>query len=221
MLPVPSKLGKGVLISPTIYGNVMLGPTAEDMTDRADTSTTEDGYAFLLERGERIMPRLLKEEVTATYAGLRAASDVSDYTIDVDAGQRYAVAGDPPHRAHVQHGGRRAPAGSAAQSGTGTARAHRPAGAAAHAQHRRGVPRPYADAERIAADRGTARSCASASGSRGARSATRSRARSRRATWTGCVGTRAMNGRCQGYCGANVTGMLADALRTADEKGER
>ncbi len=31
VLPVPSSLGKGVLVSPTIYGNVMLGPTAEDL----------------------------------------------------------------------------------------------------------------------------------------------------------------------------------------------
>ena len=38
VLPVPSSLGKGVLVSPTIYGNVMLGPTAEDLADRSATS---------------------------------------------------------------------------------------------------------------------------------------------------------------------------------------
>ena len=65
--------GKGVLISPTIYGNVMLGPTAEDLDDRTATGTSEDGLAFLLDKGRALMPRLLDEEVTATYAGLRAA----------------------------------------------------------------------------------------------------------------------------------------------------
>jgi glycerol-3-phosphate dehydrogenase len=48
VLPVPSSLGKGVLISPTIYGNVMLGPTAEDLTDRTATETTEAGFEFLV-----------------------------------------------------------------------------------------------------------------------------------------------------------------------------
>lgn len=93
VLPVPTAAGKGVLVSPTIYGNVMLGPTAQDLTDRTDTGTSEEGFAFLLAKGAALMPRLLDEEVTASYAGLRAASDRSDYVIELDAEQRYAVVG--------------------------------------------------------------------------------------------------------------------------------
>lgn len=93
VLPVPSTVGKGVLVSPTIFGNVMLGPTAEDLVDRRDTSTSEAGFAFLLEKGRRIMPTLVDEEVTASYAGLRAATEHSDYVIDVDADQRYLLLG--------------------------------------------------------------------------------------------------------------------------------
>lgn len=93
VLPVPTAMGKGVLISPTIYGNVMLGPTSEDLTDRAATGTSEEGYAFLVDKGRRLMPQLLEEEVTASYAGLRAASNHPDYLIDVDQAQRYVVAG--------------------------------------------------------------------------------------------------------------------------------
>jgi len=93
LLPVPSKMGKGVLISPTVFGNVMLGPTAEDMTDREDTATTEDGFDFVVEKARHVMPSLLAEEVTAAYAGLRAAHDQSDYVIEADAATRYAVAG--------------------------------------------------------------------------------------------------------------------------------
>jgi glycerol-3-phosphate dehydrogenase len=81
ILPVPTKMGKGVLISPTIFGNVMLGPTAEDLEDKTDTSTTENGIVSLLEKGRKIVPSLIGEEVTATYAGLRAASNQSDYFI--------------------------------------------------------------------------------------------------------------------------------------------
>ena len=93
VLPVPTSRSKGVLVSPTIYGNVMLGPTAEDLTDRTDTSTSQAGIDFLLDKGRRLMPELLEEEVSATYAGLRAASDQGDYTVAVDADQRYAVVG--------------------------------------------------------------------------------------------------------------------------------
>lgn len=93
VLPVPSKVGKGVLVSPTIYGNVMVGPTAEDMTDRADTGTTEDGFEFLFAKGKGLMPSLMGEEVTAAYAGLRAAHDRTDYLIEADPAQRYLVAG--------------------------------------------------------------------------------------------------------------------------------
>ncbi|MFE4834532.1 NAD(P)/FAD-dependent oxidoreductase [Arthrobacter sp. NPDC056691] len=93
VLPVPTALGKGVLVSPTIYGNVMLGPTAEDLEDRTNTGTSENGFKFLKGKGENIMPKLLHEEVTATYAGLRAASDQPDYLIDLDTRQRYVIAG--------------------------------------------------------------------------------------------------------------------------------
>ncbi len=93
VLPVPSSRGKGVLVSPTVYGNVMLGPTAEDLTDREASGTTNEGLDSLLDKGSRIMPRLLAEEVTATYAGLRAAVDHPDYLIAVDPGQRYLLAG--------------------------------------------------------------------------------------------------------------------------------
>jgi len=93
VLPVPSSKGKGVLVSPTIYGNVMLGPTSENLGDRSDTSTSEEGFAFLLSKGRTIMPCLLEEEVTASYAGLRAATEHSDYVVEIDPTQRYLLLG--------------------------------------------------------------------------------------------------------------------------------
>lgn len=93
ILPVPSKVGKGVLVSPTIYGNLMVGPTAQDIEDRTDTSTTAEGFAFLMDKLSRLMPALAGEEITATYAGLRAATEHADYLLDVDPGRRYVLAG--------------------------------------------------------------------------------------------------------------------------------
>lgn len=92
VLAAPSKVGKGVLISPTIFGNIMLGPTAEDMEDKTDTSTSESGFEFLVEKGKKIVPALLQEEVTAAYAGLRAAHNQKDYLLEANIDKRYVVA---------------------------------------------------------------------------------------------------------------------------------
>ena len=75
VLAVPSSRGKGVLVSPTIYGNVMVGPTSENLEDRTATGTSEEGFEFLVSKGRALMPALFDEEITATYAGLRAAID--------------------------------------------------------------------------------------------------------------------------------------------------
>ena len=93
ILPVPSSKGKGVLISPTVYGNVILGPTAEDQTDKTDTSTTQAGFEFLLAKGQAMLPGLVTNEVTATYAGLRAATEHSDYQITFHLDQKYICVG--------------------------------------------------------------------------------------------------------------------------------
>ncbi len=93
VLPVPTAVTKGVLISPTVYGNVMLGPTAEDLPDKAATDTTADGLDSLWAKGKAILPELMREEVTAAYAGLRAATEHSDYQIRLHAEQRYVCAG--------------------------------------------------------------------------------------------------------------------------------
>lgn len=81
LLPVPTAVGKGVLVAPTVFGNVLLGPTAEDIDDKAATESTAEGLALLREKGRRVLPRLLDEEVTAVYAGLRAATGQEDYRI--------------------------------------------------------------------------------------------------------------------------------------------
>ena len=92
LLPVPTARSKGVLLAPTVYGNVLLGPTAEDVKDRSETATTAAGLESLMAAGRRILPGLDDEEVTATYAGLRAATEHADYQIRVDGARRYACA---------------------------------------------------------------------------------------------------------------------------------
>ncbi|MEU8700050.1 NAD(P)/FAD-dependent oxidoreductase [Streptomyces sp. NPDC048680] len=93
LLPVPTAAGKGVLVAPTVFGNVLLGPTAEDLDDKDATESTGDGIALLREKGRRILPRLIDEEVTAVYAGLRAATGHEDYRIKEYPDRRYVAVG--------------------------------------------------------------------------------------------------------------------------------
>jgi glycerol-3-phosphate dehydrogenase len=93
LLPVPTARGKGVLVAPTVYGNVLLGPTAEDLRDKQATGSTAEGLALLRAKGRRILPELLDEDVTAVYAGLRAATEHDDYQIRSHVEQRAVTVG--------------------------------------------------------------------------------------------------------------------------------
>ncbi|MBA2343358.1 MAG: FAD-dependent oxidoreductase, partial [Thermoleophilaceae bacterium] len=93
LLPVPTAKTKGVLVSPTVYGNVLLGPTADEVRSREDRSTTAAGLEYLLDAGSRLMPALADHEVTATYVGLRAATEDPDYRLSIHPELRYACAG--------------------------------------------------------------------------------------------------------------------------------
>jgi len=93
ILPVPTETTKGVLVAPTVFGNVVLGPTAVDVERKDDTGSTAEGLAYLREQGQRILPGLLAHEVTATYVGLRAATESPDYQLLADAERQYVCAG--------------------------------------------------------------------------------------------------------------------------------
>ncbi len=93
ILPVPTASTKGVLVAPTVFGNVMLGPTADDIDDRSATATTAAGLEGLMAKGRRILPALADEEVTAVYAGLRAATEHADYQLSGEPAARYVCLG--------------------------------------------------------------------------------------------------------------------------------
>jgi glycerol-3-phosphate dehydrogenase len=215
LLPVPTERTKGVLVAPTVYGNVLLGPTAEDVLDRGDTATTASGLRSLLAAGRRILPGLAGEEVTSTYAGLRAATEHADYQVYADAGRRYACAGG------IRSTGLSASLGIAEHvvSLLGEAglllkpRADCADSPPVMPYIGEAGPRPYQDAERIAADpaygvivchcervtRGEIRDALASPIPPADLGGLRRR-------------TRAGNGRCQGfYCAAAVSRLLARA----------
>lgn len=93
ILPVPQRHTKGVLITPTVFGNLMVGPTADDIDDPTATGSTHDGVERVLAAAYRLVPALRNEEVTAVYAGLRAATEASDYRLFTDPAMRYVCLG--------------------------------------------------------------------------------------------------------------------------------
>lgn len=82
LLPVPNERTKGVVVSRTAFGNLIVGPTAEEQTERRVAATDEAVLRDLLAQGRRMIPALAGEPVTATYAGLRPATQFKDYQIE-------------------------------------------------------------------------------------------------------------------------------------------
>lgn len=82
ILPVPSERTKGVVLFPTIFGNIAIGPTAEE-TDEREAATCDTATLHGLKaRAIEMVPALADIGVTAIYAGLRPASERKDYIIE-------------------------------------------------------------------------------------------------------------------------------------------
>jgi len=84
ILPVPTKRTKGVVITKTAFGNILVGPTAEDQQSKTDSSTTKKMLLELQHKAYEIVPRLKEHSVTTTFAGLRPASDETFYRVEYD-----------------------------------------------------------------------------------------------------------------------------------------
>jgi glycerol-3-phosphate dehydrogenase len=78
---LPGKFGKGVLISPTVHGNVIVGPTAIDIEDREGTNTTADGLSDAAKKAALSVKNLPLRQVITSFAGLRAHEDGHEFII--------------------------------------------------------------------------------------------------------------------------------------------
>ncbi|GLK54158.1 glycerol-3-phosphate dehydrogenase [Methylopila capsulata] len=81
VLPVPTERTKGVVLCRTAFGNVLVGPTAEEQQDRDRAATDEAALKALIARAVEMLPALEGMPVTATYAGLRPATEEKGYRI--------------------------------------------------------------------------------------------------------------------------------------------
>ena len=78
----PNEKGKGVLVTPTIHGNLLVGPNAQLVADRHDLGNTAQGLAFVREQALRSVPGLNFGENIRNFAGLRANSTRSDFILE-------------------------------------------------------------------------------------------------------------------------------------------
>lgn len=78
----PSKMGKGVLVTPTVDGNLLLGPTAEDIDDKADTSTTAEGLSRVASLALDQVNGINLGKVITSFTGLRATGSTGDFIIN-------------------------------------------------------------------------------------------------------------------------------------------
>jgi glycerol-3-phosphate dehydrogenase len=94
ILPVPTERTKGVVVCRTVFGNLLVGPTAEDQDERAVATVEQAALEALVATGRRILPDLAQHDVTAIYAGLRPATQFKDYQIEALRERRWiTVAG--------------------------------------------------------------------------------------------------------------------------------
>lgn len=78
---LPSKMGKGVLVTPTVHGNLLVGPTAEDIDDKEGINTTAEGLASLGATCSQSVKNVPLRQVITSFAGLRAHEVNGDFVI--------------------------------------------------------------------------------------------------------------------------------------------
>lgn len=82
----PTKMGKGILVAPTVDGNLLLGPTATDIEDKEDKSVTAEGYAQIMSRAGDNVSGIPYGKVITSFCGLRSVGSTGDFIIKLRDG---------------------------------------------------------------------------------------------------------------------------------------
>lgn len=81
MFQAPTKAGKGVLVAPTVHGNMLVGPNAVPQGGKDATATTAEGLAAITSAAKKTYPALNMRARITTFAGVRATGDTGDFEI--------------------------------------------------------------------------------------------------------------------------------------------
>ncbi|HBJ19161.1 MAG TPA: FAD/NAD(P)-binding oxidoreductase [Clostridiales bacterium] len=79
----PSKMGKGILVTPTVDGNLLLGPTAEDIGDKEDTATNAAGLVAVRRLATEQVRGIDFRKIITSFSGLRSVGSTGDFIIDM------------------------------------------------------------------------------------------------------------------------------------------
>jgi glycerol-3-phosphate dehydrogenase len=93
ILPVPTERTKGIVLFPTIFGNIAVGPTAEDQDGRDDASVDKQNLEALRAQAIEKIPALANIPVTATYAGIRPATEEKFYRVSENPDRNWITLG--------------------------------------------------------------------------------------------------------------------------------
>lgn len=85
VFPCPTPTSKGILVIPTFDGTLMVGPTATEVDDRDDLTTTAAGADAVFAAVTRLVPGISAKDCIAEFAGVRAVSDTEDFVIEPTA----------------------------------------------------------------------------------------------------------------------------------------
>ncbi len=77
----PGPLGKGILLTPTVHGNLLLGPTSIDQEEKDNTDTTSDGLNSIFKKAKLYIPNLNRKDIITSFTGVRATPDKNDFII--------------------------------------------------------------------------------------------------------------------------------------------
>ena len=78
----PTKMGKGILVSPTVDGNLLLGPTSVDMENKEDAQTTEDGFAHVICKANENLKNIPFSKTITSFCGLRSVGSTGDFILN-------------------------------------------------------------------------------------------------------------------------------------------
>lgn len=78
---LPTKLGKGVLVAPTVHGNLIVGPTALDIEDKEGTMTTKEGLDEIIRKAGVSVKEIPLKQVITSFSGLRAHEDGHEFIV--------------------------------------------------------------------------------------------------------------------------------------------
>lgn len=81
LFPTPAKSSKGILVTPTVHGNLMIGPNSDEVDDKEDLTTTSVGLNKVFAGAKRLIPGLSKRDIITSFSGLRACEESGDFII--------------------------------------------------------------------------------------------------------------------------------------------